>query len=145
MSIQDKIRDQVTSNRVVLYMKGTPDFPQCGFSATTVEILRRAARQAQSRGATDAAVVNLTRAWQEPPPPELIGDVAFELGTAERHAGRLVPAIAHLREAIGATNDPRRRALAAGELCTALMYTGEQTAAPVVALLDAIRALPART
>ena len=110
--------------------------------AETVEILRRAARQAQSRGATDAAVVNLTRAWQEPPPPDVVGDVAFELGTAERHAGRLEPAIAHLREAIGATNDPRRRALAAGELCTALMYTGEQTAAPVVALLDAIRALP---
>ena len=41
MSTQDKIREQVTSNRIVLYMKGTPDFPQCGFSATTVEILRR--------------------------------------------------------------------------------------------------------
>jgi monothiol glutaredoxin len=31
----------VTSNRIVLYMKGTPQFPQCGFSATTVEILKR--------------------------------------------------------------------------------------------------------
>ena len=41
MSIQDKIRDQVTANRVVLYMKGTPQFPQCGFSATAVEILKR--------------------------------------------------------------------------------------------------------
>jgi monothiol glutaredoxin len=41
MTIQDKIRDQVTKNRVMLYMKGTPDFPQCGFSATTVEILKR--------------------------------------------------------------------------------------------------------
>jgi monothiol glutaredoxin len=41
MTIQDKIREQVTSNRVVLYMKGTPQFPQCGFSATTVEILKR--------------------------------------------------------------------------------------------------------
>ena len=41
-------------------------------------ILRRAARQAQSRGATDAAVVNLTRAWQEPPPPEVVGDVAAQ-------------------------------------------------------------------
>ena len=37
---------------------------------------------------------------------------------------------------------PASRAIAAGELCTALMYTGEQSAAPVVALLDAIRALP---
>jgi monothiol glutaredoxin len=41
MSIQEKIRAQVTSNRVVLYMKGQPKFPQCGFSATAVEILKR--------------------------------------------------------------------------------------------------------
>ena len=41
MNIQDTIRDQVKSNRVVLYMKGTPQIPQCGFSATVVEILRR--------------------------------------------------------------------------------------------------------
>jgi len=40
MNIQDKIREQVTSNRVVLYMKGTPDFPQCGFSAQTSGALR---------------------------------------------------------------------------------------------------------
>jgi monothiol glutaredoxin len=41
MSVQDTIRDQVTKNRVVLYMKGTPQFPQCGFSATVAEILKR--------------------------------------------------------------------------------------------------------
>ena len=41
MSVQDKIREQVTGNRVVLYMKGTPQFPQCGFSATVAEILKR--------------------------------------------------------------------------------------------------------
>ena len=40
MSIQDTIKDQVTKHRVVLYMKGTPDFPQCGFSANAVGILR---------------------------------------------------------------------------------------------------------
>ena len=40
MSTQDTIKDQVTKNRVVLYMKGTPDFPQCGFSANVVGILR---------------------------------------------------------------------------------------------------------
>jgi len=40
MSIQDVIKKQVTGNRVVLYMKGTPDFPQCGFSANAVGILR---------------------------------------------------------------------------------------------------------
>ena len=40
MSIQDVIKDQVTKNRVVLYMKGSADFPQCGFSANAVNILR---------------------------------------------------------------------------------------------------------
>ena len=40
MSSQEVIRKQVADNRVVLYMKGTPDFPQCGFSANAVGILR---------------------------------------------------------------------------------------------------------
>jgi monothiol glutaredoxin len=40
MSVQDVIKEQVTKNRVVLYMKGSPDFPQCGFSANTVGMLR---------------------------------------------------------------------------------------------------------
>ena len=39
--IRDRIKDQVTQNRVVLYMKGTPQLPQCGFSATAAEILKR--------------------------------------------------------------------------------------------------------
>jgi len=41
MSVQDKIRDQVTQHPIVLYMKGSPQFPQCGFSATVAEILKR--------------------------------------------------------------------------------------------------------
>ena len=40
MSIQDVIMKQVEENRVVLYIKGTPDSPQCGFSANAVGILR---------------------------------------------------------------------------------------------------------
>jgi len=40
MSSQEVIKQQVSGNRVVLYMKGTPDFPQCGFSANAVGILR---------------------------------------------------------------------------------------------------------
>ncbi len=35
----DRIRQQVTENPVVLFMKGTPVFPQCGFSATVVQTL----------------------------------------------------------------------------------------------------------
>ena len=41
MDIQEKIREQVHGHKVVLYMKGTPQFPQCGFSATAAEILKR--------------------------------------------------------------------------------------------------------
>ncbi|MEK6592097.1 MAG: Grx4 family monothiol glutaredoxin [Pseudomonadota bacterium] len=40
MNIQDVIKDQVSKNRIMLYMKGSPDFPQCGFSANVVKILR---------------------------------------------------------------------------------------------------------
>jgi len=35
----DRIQEDVASNDVVLYMKGTPVFPQCGFSAATVQAL----------------------------------------------------------------------------------------------------------
>ncbi len=35
----DSIKRDVTDNDVVLYMKGTPVFPQCGFSAAVVQIL----------------------------------------------------------------------------------------------------------
>ena len=40
MSVQEKIRDTVTSNPIVLFMKGTAQFPQCGFSAKVVEMLK---------------------------------------------------------------------------------------------------------
>ena len=38
--VQDLIKEQVTTNPVVLYMKGTPRAPMCGFSATAVQILQ---------------------------------------------------------------------------------------------------------
>ena len=40
MSVQERIREQVQGNDVVLYMKGTPQFPQCGFSSAAVQVLR---------------------------------------------------------------------------------------------------------
>jgi monothiol glutaredoxin len=52
MDTQEKIRQQVTENRVVLYMKGTPDAPQCGFSAAAVQIL-------EACGADEVATVNV--------------------------------------------------------------------------------------
>lgn len=40
MGIEERIRQQITENDVVLYMKGTPQFPQCGFSGKSVQILK---------------------------------------------------------------------------------------------------------
>ena len=40
MEVNDRIKAQLDQYPVLLYMKGTPDFPQCGFSAQTVAALR---------------------------------------------------------------------------------------------------------
>ncbi|WP_374347386.1 Grx4 family monothiol glutaredoxin [Chitinimonas sp.] len=40
MDTQEKIRQTVTDNPVVLFMKGSPTFPQCGFSAKAASILK---------------------------------------------------------------------------------------------------------
>ena len=40
MDIQERIRQQVEGNPVVLYMKGSPQFPQCGFSSRSAQILK---------------------------------------------------------------------------------------------------------
>jgi monothiol glutaredoxin len=42
MDTQEIIRQQVNAHPIVLYMKGTPQFPMCGFSATVVQVLRAA-------------------------------------------------------------------------------------------------------
>ena len=54
MSVQDKIREQVTGNRIVLYMKGSPQFPQCGFSATATQLLKMS-------GATEIHTVDVLK------------------------------------------------------------------------------------
>ncbi len=40
MDILDFIKNTVEKNNIVIFMKGTPDFPQCGFSMQTVEALK---------------------------------------------------------------------------------------------------------
>ena len=40
MDVNTRIEEQLKSHDVLLYMKGTPDFPQCGFSGRAVQILR---------------------------------------------------------------------------------------------------------
>ena len=39
MEIQERIRKVIDENSVMLFMKGSPDFPQCGFSGRVVQIL----------------------------------------------------------------------------------------------------------
>ena len=38
-TVFDRIKSEISANDVVLYMKGTPVFPQCGFSAAVVQVL----------------------------------------------------------------------------------------------------------
>ncbi len=38
--VMKEIREEISSNKVLVYMKGTPTFPMCGFSAATVEVLQ---------------------------------------------------------------------------------------------------------
>ena len=52
MDVKQRIKEQVTGHPVVLYMKGTPQFPQCGFSATAIQILNAC-------GAKDVFTVNV--------------------------------------------------------------------------------------
>jgi|TARA_B100000282_G_C31639885_1_gene447962 monothiol glutaredoxin len=52
MTINDRISSQIKDNKIVLYMKGTPDAPMCGFSATVVQIL-------EACGVEDVATVNV--------------------------------------------------------------------------------------
>ena len=41
MDVQARIHADVTAHPVVLFMKGTPQFPQCGFSSTAVQLLKK--------------------------------------------------------------------------------------------------------
>jgi len=41
MSVQEKIKEQIASNKVLIYMKGNPQFPQCGFSAAVVDVFNQ--------------------------------------------------------------------------------------------------------
>ncbi|MEW6272106.1 MAG: Grx4 family monothiol glutaredoxin [Thermodesulfobacteriota bacterium] len=38
MDTNERIREAIERNRIVIYMKGTPSFPMCGFSAATIEV-----------------------------------------------------------------------------------------------------------
>lgn len=44
MNTLDQIKQQIAENPILLYMKGSPQFPQCGFSARSVELVQDAIR-----------------------------------------------------------------------------------------------------
>ena len=50
--VQKRIDDMVKNNRVMLFMKGTAQFPQCGFSGRAIQVLKAA-------GATELATFNV--------------------------------------------------------------------------------------
>ena len=39
MNVQERIKQQIEQNPIILYMKGTPQLPQCGFSGRSVQLL----------------------------------------------------------------------------------------------------------
>lgn len=45
MTISERIKEQLNEFPVLLYMKGTPDFPQCGFSAQVVNALKACSKR----------------------------------------------------------------------------------------------------
>ena len=97
-----------------------------------VDVLRRAARSALARGAADSAAAYLSRALEEPPPPDLRADLLSELADAEERTSG-VAALGHLREAYAEIEDPRRRARLAFRIAFLLLFTGSpEEARPVL-------------
>ena len=41
MSVEDTIKKQISENPILIYMKGNPQFPQCGFSAAVVNVFNQ--------------------------------------------------------------------------------------------------------
>ncbi len=52
MNTHERIKQQISDNAIILYMKGSPDAPMCGFSAAAVQIL-------EACGALEVATVNV--------------------------------------------------------------------------------------
>jgi len=105
MSIQDTIRDQVTRNQVVLYMKGTPQFPQCGFSSAATQMLKAC-------GVSDFLAVNV------------LADAAIRQGIKEFANWPTIPQLYVKGEFVGGS-DIMREMFESGELQQLL---GEETA-----------------
>ncbi len=86
-----------------------------------VDVLRAAARAAFAKGAPDAAIASLQRALAEPLPPELRGELLFELGRAQALTS-LPDSAEALRGAYEIAGDPLTRGHAADWLACTLMW-----------------------
>ena len=122
------------ADRLALHLLATQPRGDAG----TVATLRRAAADAAARGAADVAATYLRRALAEPPPSELTGAVAHELGAAALRAGELDTAIEQLRDATRTLADPHERAQAAGALGSTLFlaYRADEAVAALTAMID---------
>lgn len=73
MDVMEKIKAQVEGTPVMLYMKGTPDFPQCGFSSRVVQALKAVDAEFESVNVLEEPEVrtNLPRYANWPTFPQL--------------------------------------------------------------------------
>ena len=105
MSVEDRIRTEVESHPIVLFMKGTPQFPMCGFSSSAVQALKAAGAQLHTVNVLEEAEIraNLPRYSDWPTFPqlfiggELIGgcDITIELS----ESGELTRLVADAQKA----------------------------------------------
>lgn len=100
MDVQKIIHDQVTSHPVVLYMKGSPAMPRCGFSSNAAQILRAC-------GVTDFYAV------------DVLADEAIRQGIKEYANWPTIPQLYVKGEFIGGS-DIMREMYESGELKTLL-------------------------
>jgi monothiol glutaredoxin len=97
MSTEDNIRKQFEQNPIILYMKGTPDLPNCGFSAKAVEVLKSTGYGFAYVNVLEAPFIRekLPRVTQWPTFPQLIvnGDIVGGSDIVEElmNNGELVP------------------------------------------------------
>lgn len=45
MSVENRIQEQIKNNKIIIYMKGSPAFPQCGFSAAVIDVFNQLGAQ----------------------------------------------------------------------------------------------------
>ena len=107
-SAAERIKKTVTDNDIVLYMKGTPTFPQCGFSSTVVQIF-------DYLGAEYASV-------------NVLDDPAIRQGVKDYNNWPTVPQIFVKGEFVGGC-DIMREMFETGELKTLLAEKGISTSA----------------